>query len=352
MTGLPMRIEDVTAEWLTQALSVRHPGTVVRGIDEREVINGSATKLLLTVSYAGGARVPERLCVKGGFDEAQRGIGGGGFLGEVRFFADLASRMPVPLPCSYFEHTEGRSDGQSIVILEDLRSPGVRFGSPTVELDVDMAAATLELMARWHGHFWAGRGLHGIEWLTVGSPALRSIIGHLTSQAHWDKHMALPKADPIPAGPLRDAGAVRTAMHRLWALDDADVHTLLHGDTHIGNMYFEQDRPRFLDWQSPMLGPWSHDVANFLAGALAVEHRRANERELLRLYRQALRAGGGPDVDDDQAWLGYRRHVLHGYLWVLTPEEMQSAENTTAMTRRYSAAADDLDSLDAITKGS
>jgi hypothetical protein len=347
---LPLQLKGVDEGWLTEALSLRQPGLVVDEIVEREELVGSATKVMVTLRYDGDARdrPPERLCVKGGFDERQRMVGGLGFAVEARFFADIAERMPVPVPRCYFAATDGSPGGQSIVILEDLRARDVTFGSPLQALTSDTAAATLELMARWHGTWWDRKGLDHATWLTVGSPALQSVIGVLTSSGHWDLHMAQPKADPVPEQ-LRDRGRVRVAMSRLWEFDEVDRHTLLHGDTHIGNMYYEPDgAPRFLDWQSVMVGPWSHDVANFLAGALAVEDRRVHEHELIRHYLDALRAGGGPDIAFDEAWLGYRRHVLHGFLWVLTPEEMQPVAFTAAMAERYSAAADDLEVLEAL----
>ena len=343
---LPQTLDDITAEWLTDALGRR--GARVRGIAGREVIHGSATKVLLDLEYEEAAGLPSRLCLKGGFDEVQRMVGGMGFLTEVRFFADLAAAMPVDVPTCWYAGTDGEPTGQSIVILDDLAAAGATFGDPTRALTRDQAAATLALMARWHAHFWGGRDLDAAAWLTTGSPVLRHVIDILTSEQHFETHMAQPKADPVPTA-LRDPLTVRAAMQRLWELDDADTPTFLHGDTHIGNMYFEGDgSPRFLDWQSAMKGPWSHDVANFLAGALDVEERRANERDLLDHYLQHLRAHGGPELSRDDAWLGYRRHVMHGFLWVLTPEEMQPVENTAAMAARYSVAAEDLDVLGAL----
>jgi hypothetical protein len=344
---LPQRLDDITPEWLTGALQPHQPGVRVQRIVGRDVIQGTATKVLLELEYDGPSPVPTRLCLKGGFDEMQRMIGGMGFLVEARFFADLAPTMPVDLPACWYAGTDGQPTGQSIVVLDDL-SAAATFGVPTRPLTVDQASATLELMARWHAHYWAGRRLDAAPWLTTGSPVLRHVIDILTSEEHFAHHMGLPKAETVP-DPLRDPLTVRNAMRRLWDLDDADTVTLLHGDTHIGNMYFERDgSPRFLDWQSAMKGPWSHDVANFLAGALTVQDRRADERGLLAGYLDQLRGHGGPGIPPDEAWLAYRRHVLHGFLWVLTPEEMQPAANTAAMAARYSAAADDLEVLNAL----
>jgi len=345
---LPQTLDEITAEWLNDALCSRAPGASVRKIRGREVIEGSATKVLLDLEYEDAAGLPEKLCVKGGFNDMQRMIGGTGFLVEARFFEELAPRMPVPVPRCWFAATEGEPSGQSIVVLDDLRAGGATFGDPRQPIEPDVAAATLALMARWHAHFWGAANLEGDTWLSTGSPVLRHVIGILTSEDHFAQHMALPKAESVPPA-LRDPSTVRAAMRKLWDLDDADTPTLLHGDTHIGNMYFDADgSPRFLDWQSAMKGPWSHDVANFVAGALTVEDRRTNERALLGHYLDHLAANGGPRLSRDDVWLAYRRHVMHGFLWVLTPEEMQPVANTAAMAARYSAAADDLDVLSAL----
>jgi hypothetical protein len=85
-----------------------------------------------------------------------------------------------------------------------------------------------------------------------------------------------------------------------------------------------------------------------VTGALDVEDRRSNERELLRHYVDALTACGGPLLPEDDAWHDYRRFSMHGFLWATTPAVMQPWANVRAMAERHTAAILDLDALDAL----
>ena len=49
--SLPIRVEELTAEWLTRALSSRYPETVVTEVHIGTIIAGTATKVRLLLSY-------------------------------------------------------------------------------------------------------------------------------------------------------------------------------------------------------------------------------------------------------------------------------------------------------------
>ena len=49
--GLPLTLDDVTAAWLTDALSARYPDVEVRGVEIGDVIWGTATKVRLLLQY-------------------------------------------------------------------------------------------------------------------------------------------------------------------------------------------------------------------------------------------------------------------------------------------------------------
>jgi hypothetical protein len=53
---LPMVVEELTAEWLTTALSVRQPGVVVSSVAVEHIIWGTATKILVGVDYRAAPR--------------------------------------------------------------------------------------------------------------------------------------------------------------------------------------------------------------------------------------------------------------------------------------------------------
>jgi hypothetical protein len=308
-----------------------------------DALFGSATKVFATVAHDDPS-LPAELCVKGGFVEQLRAVSATAYANEARFYDEVAREVPQT-PAMHFAATS--PDGaQTILILDDLRAAGATFGAATAPLSADEAAQVLDLQARYHARFWESPQLTHLGKLLHGHTALVHIIEILTGSEHWTHHMGLPKATPV-SGRYRDAATVRAGMKALWALDDGPApKTLVHGDTHLGNLWFAADgAPGYLDWQTAGVGVWAHDVATFLGGALTVEDRRAHEADLLRRYLDRLNAATDARLGWDDAWLAYRQHLLHGFLWVLTPEEMQPAPITAANTERYAAAVSDHDTL-------
>jgi aminoglycoside phosphotransferase (APT) family kinase protein len=121
--------------------------------------------------------------------------------------------------------------------------------------------------------------------------------------------------------------------------------SLLHGDTHRGNLGFHDQRVTLFDWQVTGKGPALKDLAYFAATSLAPEVRRSIERDLVRDYVDAIRAGGGPDLIEEQAWDQYRLLVLTGYVaaafTVVFADRLQSDETMRAALARAVAAVRD-----------
>lgn len=349
MLSLPHNVDQITAEWLTAALSERHPGTRVASLDIESVIWGTATKVFVEVGYAskpsGGP--PAHLCVKGGFDPDMRQIAGVGYQVEARFYSDVAPALKGAVPDVWYAGCEAAIN-QGIVISDDLRVSGAQFGTPYTEPTVDDVAATLELMAGWHGLTWNRRGTADIDWLTVGSQLFRPVALSFLSPEHWAEYMTKPQTSSFDET-LRDRERIQNSITALWRHDDRGVLSISHGDPHIGNTYTLGDGVlRFLDWQTTNLAPWSDDVAYFLTGVLSTEERRKHERELLHHYLEALSATGASAPTFDEAWLSYRQHQLHGLMFALCPPEMQPADVCTLMGDRYAQAAIDLETLESI----
>src|SRR5207248_2301648 len=104
-TALPLRVEEITPAWLTSALRTRYPDVTVNAIERAEVIEGTATKVLvvLTDVDAPPATLPDRLWVKGGFADHREYVGElGVYSGEVDFFNIVAPQVDVRRPESYF----------------------------------------------------------------------------------------------------------------------------------------------------------------------------------------------------------------------------------------------------------
>jgi hypothetical protein len=343
---LPLVPEELTAEWLGSAL-----GRTVSEVAVNQIVWGTATKVLVTADFAedpGPDGPPAELCIKGGFQESVRAYGmAAAYAIEAKFYDRLANKLALRLPRSWYAGVDEPNE-QGIIVLDDLSAAGATFGDPTKPWDADRVAAALEQLAALHAPTYGATGEAPVAWLAVGAAAVRGVAPALLSGEHWDSHFKLEGIPALPSS-LQDRERAIRAFDRLWALDDAGAHCVVHGDAHAGNTFIDpDDNPGFLDWQTPCLAPGFSDVAYFITGALDAEVRRGSETDLLRHYLAALAAGGGPDVDFDDAWLDYRRHALHGFFWAVTPPVMQPVERVAAMSRRHTTAILDLESFEAL----
>ena len=136
-------------------------------------------------------------------------------------------------------------------------------------------------------------------------------------------------------------------MERLRQIDRTGPHCLLHGDFHLGNLYFDADgTPGVLDWQSTRRGPWAHDFTYFLVSALDMAERREWEKPLLRHYLQQLALHRVQPPTFDAAWDCYITQIVYGlYYWLVNPVEFQAELNNCAVAPRFALAALDHDTF-------
>jgi aminoglycoside phosphotransferase (APT) family kinase protein len=125
---------------------------------------------------------------------------------------------------------------------------------------------------------------------------------------------------------------------------------MLHGDVHVGNVYFVPDAPGgVLDWQLMLQGNWSVDVAYLVMTALDPEPRADFERDLLRVYLGELTRFGVEPPPEAHAWELYRRNAVWGVvMWLVTPEGVHADDVQATSLERCMIATEDLDALDAL----
>lgn len=340
---LPRSVEELTPEWLSGALSKDNGAVEVTAVTVDRIIWGSATKVFVSLAFGGDSGgVPERVCIKGGFDERSRAFGlGSAYELEGNFYRDLAPGFGAEVPACFYAESEPE---QGIVILEDLTLRGAEFGDATELWSIDDVAKTLAVQAQWHAPLWGStKGDHA--WLPIGCQAARDAFQVMLSPEQFHPLIARDEIPELSAG-LRDDARVRSAFAELWKHDDKSVHTINHGDAHFAQLYrLPGEAPAYLDWQTACLAPWAHDVSYFLGSALTVEDRRSHERDLLRHYLDSLKSAGGPAIEDEDAWREYRLHTLHGFAWMCVPTVMQPSEVVAAMATRYAAAIEDHDPI-------
>jgi hypothetical protein len=311
-------------------------------------IDGTATKLryALTFESAGrGPGAPSSLWVKGGFDPKGANQGEA-FANEVNFFRDLAPRLAIVKPDSYYGAIDAVTRN-GVVLLEDLISRGVTFGDSSRPLTPDQAAAVLSLQARYHAAFWRSARLDDFPWLKAGG----AIAGaDMVDQFFglWEGSVTLPRFRHVPPA-QRDKPRVKAALQRLMLDLRTQPICLVHGDSHAANLFFDLvEGPGYLDWQHTMRGHWAFDLAGFLVTALTVDDRRASERTLLTHYLNELGAHGASAPSFDEAWEAYRRYVMWTFMWAMCPPEAHPEAICRLNTERACAAIEDLGTLECL----
>ncbi|MEM6108655.1 phosphotransferase [Mycobacterium sp. 050272] len=340
--GLPRTVGDLTTATLSRVM-----GRNVRSIRVLNSDAGTSSRARLVLT---GDDVPESVFVKiTAQTAATRLMGELGRLGstEVRFYSQLAPELPG-VPIAYgaaFDTWTGRY----LLVLEDLPASCV-FPDTLHPLTTGQAGLVVELLATLHATFWNrmrqnGRGPLG--WLYTPSGDVTSL---LTGALMTTSMKRLAERTTIPV----DNGRFIAENYRaVAAVIDTAPHTVMHGDAHPGNIYFRDGEAGLLDWQAVRRGHPSRELAYTLITSLTPGDRQSAQRELLDIYRQALLAADGPDLDRDDLWLRYRQGALYAYVAPLITAGMggmQVEDIAMEGLRRGVAALDDLETVAALKR--
>jgi hypothetical protein len=341
---VPRTVEEITPAWISRALGVE-----VTDVAVSTTIGGTATKLLLQLEYDSATSLPSTMCLKGGFgDHAQFMAKVGIYATEARFFRDELPNSKVRAPKAFWADVNEELFGA--VLLEDLSRPSVRFCSGRVALSIDEAASVLDNAALLHAGRWNSEWLTQTSWLehfadpTSKGRAYFSMLDVAVVSEFIDKRI-----DILPSE-LTDP---RHCIDLFWGFVSASEHgpqTLLHGDLHVGNVYFDGPQAAMCDWQVLGRGSPAFDLAYLIGSALDVDDRRTAERDLLRHYLGALQSAGVATAPtEDELWSAYRAHMAYGFFaWLTNPEAFQAADIIAEILARFSTAVIDLETADAV----
>ncbi len=306
-------------------------------------------RVRIGLAYAATGTGPASLFVKlAPLDPAHRAMIDASGMGEreARFYADVAPSVDLRVPRAYYAATA--DDGAFALLLEDLAARGCSFSDGAWGVTADAAAAALEDLARFHARFEdPAERAEVAPWVAV--PRLRRsdlTAGRLRSVL--DEHGDVLTPAYVAAGELYVEHHAR--LDEVW---NAGPQTYIHGDTHIGNVFLDHGRVGFLDWGLSRVSTPLRDVSYFLTMTVDPQERRRSERDLLRLYLDALRTAGGADIAFDDAWSVHR--VQAGYTVVATFLVFMPSYATadaqalgTALRTRSELALDDLEVVDAL----
>ena len=339
--GLPRTVDAIDAEVLSKVMGTTVGSVRVLGSDAG---TSSRARLVLT-----GNGLPESVFVKiAAKTAATRLMGELGRLGhtEVRFYGQLAPHL-TGVPHAYGAAFDAWT-GRYLLVLEDLPADSCEFPDTLHPLSADQAGLIIELLAALHATFWDrlprdGRG--PLRWLYTPSGDVTSLL--TGSLMHTSIRRLAARTDL----PVERGGFIADNYRAVAALIDTPPHTVMHGDAHPGNMYFQGGKAGLLDWQAVRRGHPSRELAYTLITSLTPEDRRVAQRDLLDHYRRALSAAGGPELDRDELWLRYRQAALYAYVAPLITAGMggmQAEGIAMEGVRRGVAALDDLETIAAL----
>lgn len=313
--GVVERPSDLTAAWLTGAVG---SGTVTDFSVERIGTGQMSECYRIRLSYDDGAptfRGPQSVVMKVAATDPvsrQTGLAMGLYEREVRFYREIAPRIPGPLARCYHAAFDG-SAGVFDVLLGDA-SPAT-VGDELCGATAEQAELAVVELARLHGPLLGDTALAGTSWLNRDAPINQALIIQLYT-GFIDRYR-----DQIPS-------QYRTVCDRLVNGFDAylageaaseRIHGLVHGDYRLDNLLFGiagADRPlTVVDWQTVTWGPAMTDLAYFLGCALSVDDRRTQYDALLQAYHETLGPHAPLTLEDVRD--GVRRQSFFGVMMAI-----------------------------------
>jgi len=341
---VPSGIDDVTAQWLTEAL-----GVSVTGVRSERIAEESGFSSLLYRLHLTGDGVPPTLIAKLPAESEARGAMEmlGGYRRELAFYRDVAGRAPIQTPRVY---TARMVDGTAdfVLLLEDLR----HWENADHLAGLSMRRARLCIDALAGLHAWSTRTANASAleaFPSIDTPVARDLLVP-SFDAGWQIYRA-QSTTPVPAPVAAFAERFTdVAGDALRALTERSM--LLHGDIRADNMFFDGDRLKVVDFQFAARGAGAADIAYLVSQGLPTDERRGHDEALVRYYLDLLSAYGVGDYSFADAWRHYRCAV--GYLMVLPvitligwdalPERSRALCLT--LTDRAVAAIDETDTLE------
>ena len=349
---VPSGIDDVTPEWLTEALRADDSLPDTLGVSavhvERIAEDSGFASLLYRVQLAGSPELPATVIVKlPGTPEARGAMEMlGGYRRELEFYQRVAGRAPMGTP---HVHAARMVDGTTdfVLVLEDLQS--WENADHLAGLSMERARIAVADLAALHG--WSMNPANSLPagvFPGLDTPAVRDVFFPVFGLA-WPIYLE-HAGQPVPASVARYAERfTEYAPQALEALSRRSM--LLHGDIRADNMFFSGDTMKVVDFQFASVGAGASDIAYLVSQGLPAEVRAGHDEALVREYVSELVGRGVTDYSFDEAWRDYR--LATAYLMVLPvitlmgwdsmPE--RSKKLCLKLTERAVATIDEIDAL-------
>lgn len=192
----------------------------------------------------------------------------------------------------------------NIILMEDL--VGMRALDQLEGCDIDFAETVVQKIAAAHAQHWDRPATRALGWVPRADESKHALhLSYRVSIANMRKHLGHTLTDKQTE--LLDW--LDDNYIELSDVTNARPATLVHGDFRLANMFHsEQEGIVTLDWQTAFLGTGLYDIAYFFSGSL--EHAsQADIDRLLSAYHEGLLEGGVTGYSLQDVALDYRRFL-------------------------------------------
>jgi thiamine kinase-like enzyme len=316
------RLEQVTVEWLTHALT--RSGALTHGaVEAFDVDTGRgnwSTSARLTVRYADGSQgaMPRRLFLKMVNTDLEDEFFGAS---EVTYYTrDYVGVEGAPLIRCY-DAAYSEEQRRYHLLLDDVSDTHVEAAAKAPTLDYGLALA--EGLAALHAHWWGAQRLaetgaplhsaaHIRRFVDIAEPGVGHILDQFSHklQLHWPEMMR--------------AFYAKHPQRMVERAQDPNGFTLIHGDAGHNNILVPREgtRPIYIIDRQPFdwsLTTWLgvYDLAYAIVLDWEVETRRQLEMPVLRHYHSTLLQRGVENYSWEQLFDDYRLCVAMG-LYIAT----------------------------------
>jgi hypothetical protein len=313
------------------------------------VHSGTATRSRLQIRYVGAspnAPGPTSLFIKSSPPDFAAALFGVLFdLGgnEVSFYQHIRPNLPVASPRVYY--SEGDS-ADYVILMEDLSVQDCSLRDLASNVSFEEARSVVTTLAKLHARFWQSERFDAdLGWMkrleTNRDSRLLNLVRQLSVPICFQKY-----GDVLPESIRETVPHLMNhyqALERHWA---QEPRTLIHGDAHLGNMYFRDGEACLLDWQVCQYGQGMRDVSYFLVNSMPETLRLEHQEALIAHYRATL-DDLGVRLDSETAWRQYRLQSVYAWIAcvVTAPSNFQAEKVVIAGLTRASRAIVDLDAL-------
>ena len=345
MIEIPEQPDQIDACWLEPVLSPHFPGVEIRSVACDQVAQGTNRNARLHVEYKFSAGAPSAFFVKIPPDgEPQRSLVLESGMGrrEVLFYRHATPDLPLRVPRVYAAEIDDRSQ-RFVLLIEDLEASGCRLPNTVEGVGLALAERAMDDLAALHEHFARLEAqtppLEFIEPPLFQPEFAQGMLGHALSRRREDMNPAFARiAELYLEDPL--------GVHQAWETGDRVV---THGDTHLTNLFIENERLGYFDWGCFARAPAARDVAYFICMALSIDDRRRYESGLLERYLAQREKVGGAPPGLDRAWRDFKIQASYTVVaaapTLLHPKERETPDARYArlFSARAMAAVEDHD---------